>query len=157
VSLRYEEIAEIMKIIDGSACDEVIVETGDVKLVVRRGGTPPPVAAPISSVVPSSSSSVAASKPAASAPAVVTAAPTIGGKEVTAPMTGTFYRAPSPDKPPFVEVGSTVRAGQPLCVIEVMKLFTTINAECDGRIAQIAVENAELVEFGRVLFVIEPA
>ncbi|CAM5408375.1 Biotin carboxyl carrier protein of acetyl-CoA carboxylase OS=Afipia felis OX=1035 GN=accB PE=4 SV=1 [Afipia felis] len=82
-------------------------------------------------------------------------AATKSGKEVVAPMTGTFYRAPSPDKPPFVEVGSIVRAGQPLCVIEVMKLFTTINAECDGRIVQIAAENSELVEFGRVLFVIE--
>jgi len=157
VSLRYEEIAEIMKIIDGSACDEVIVETGDVKLVVRRGGTSASVAAPVSPMVSSSPSSAAPSKPVSSAPAAVMAAPTVSGKEVAAPMTGTFYRAPSPDKPPFVEVGSTVRAGQPLCVIEVMKLFTTINAECDGRIVQIAAENAELVEFGRVLFVIEPA
>ena len=77
--------------------------------------------------------------------------------EVVAPMVGTFYRAPSPDAPPFVEIGSAVVKGQPLCLIEVMKLFTTIAAEHDGRIVQIGAENAELVEYGRTLFVIEPA
>ena len=71
-------------------------------------------------------------------------------------MVGTFYRAPSPDAPPFVEVGTVVKAGQPLCLIEVMKLFTTINSEIGGRIAQIGADNGELVEYGRTLFVIEP-
>lgn len=156
MNLRYEEIAEIMKIIDGSSCDEVIVETGDVKLVVRRGGISAPISPPIAPTV--SSSSGAPSKPVAAAPTSAPAvAATKSGKEVVAPMTGTFYRAPSPDKPSFVEVGSVVRAGQPICVIEVMKLFTTINAEFDGRVIQIAAENAELVEFGRVLFVMETA
>ena len=73
-----------------------------------------------------------------------------------APMVGTFYRAPSPDAPPFVEVGSVVRQGQPLCLIEVMKLFTTINSDVAGRVVQIGAENGELVEYGRTLFVIEP-
>ena len=72
-------------------------------------------------------------------------------------MVGTFYRASSPDAPPFVEIGSVVRKGQPVCIIEVMKLFTTINAENDGRVLQIAAQNGELVEFGQTLFVIKPA
>ena len=72
-------------------------------------------------------------------------------------MVGTFYRAPSPDAPPFVEIGSLVRKGQPICLIEVMKLFTTINTEHDGRVVEIGVESGELVEFGQTLFVIEPA
>ena len=72
-------------------------------------------------------------------------------------MVGTFYRAPSPNAAPFVEVGSAVRKGDPLCLIEVMKLFTTIAAEHEGRIVQIGAENTELVEYGRMLFVIEPA
>jgi acetyl-CoA carboxylase biotin carboxyl carrier protein len=75
---------------------------------------------------------------------------------VTAPMVGTFYRQPSPDAPPFVEIDSVVRKGQPLCLIEVMKLFTTIHAEQDGRIVQIGANNGELVEYGQTLFVIEP-
>jgi acetyl-CoA carboxylase biotin carboxyl carrier protein len=76
--------------------------------------------------------------------------------EVTAPMVGTFYRSPSPDAPPFVEIGTVVQPGQPLCIIEVMKLFTTINSEFAGRVAQIGAEVGDLVEYGRTLFVIEP-
>jgi acetyl-CoA carboxylase biotin carboxyl carrier protein len=153
--LRYDEIAEILKIIDSSACDELIVETGDVKLVVRRNGATGPAAAV--SERPDRPSA-AAPKPARremreASPVIET---TAGQSEVTAPMVGTFYRAPSPDAPAFVEIGSVVRAGQPLCIIEVMKLFTTINADVDGRVAQIGAENGELVEFGRTLFVIEP-
>jgi acetyl-CoA carboxylase biotin carboxyl carrier protein len=129
VSLRYEEVAEILKIIDSSSCDELIVETGDMKLVVRRNA--------------------------------VSGQPSIPRKtsaqmEVTAPMVGTFYRSPSPDAPPFVEIGTVVQPGQPLCIIEVMKLFTTINSEFAGRVAQIGAEVGDLVEYGRTLFVIEP-
>ncbi len=76
--------------------------------------------------------------------------------EVVAPMVGTFYRAPSPDAAPSVDIGTLVRKGQPLCLIEVMKLFTTIYSEHDGRVAQIGAENGELVEYGRALFVLEP-
>ena len=72
-------------------------------------------------------------------------------------MLGTFYRAPAPEAPPFVEIGAVVRKGQPLCLIEVMKLFTTIHAERDGRVVHIGAENGELVEHGRSLFVLEPA
>lgn len=158
MNLRYEEIAEIMKIIDSSSCDELIVETGDIKLVVRRNGAAgaSPVIERSSASPAAPSAAAAASKPAVSAQA---AKPEIssGALEVTAPMVGTFYRAPSPDAPVFVEVGSVVRKGQPLCLIEVMKLFTTINSEFDGRVAQIGAENGELVEYGRTLFVIEPA
>lgn len=78
-----------------------------------------------------------------------------GGRIVGAPMVGTFYRAPSPDKPPFVEVGAVVKVGDPLCVIEVMKLFTTIHAEFAGTIRQIGAEDGQFVEFGQMIFVME--
>jgi len=171
VSLKYEEVAEILKIIDSSSCDEVIVETGDIKLVVRRNSAPSHVApalaasaAPAVEAAPraradaSASSSATASAAAAAARSSTTErGPAAGQIEVTAPMVGTFYRAPSPDAPPFVEVGSIVKPGQPLCIIEVMKLFTTINSECAGRVVQIGADVGELVEYGRMLFVIEPA
>jgi acetyl-CoA carboxylase biotin carboxyl carrier protein len=80
-----------------------------------------------------------------------------GQIEVTAPMVGTFYRAPSPDAPPFVEIGTSVQRGQALCLIEVMKLFTTIYAEQPGRVVQIGAQDGELVEYGRALFIIEPS
>jgi acetyl-CoA carboxylase biotin carboxyl carrier protein len=159
VNLRYEEIAEIMKIIDSSSCDELIVETGDVKLVVRRNGAHG--AAPALDRPAASPAAPAAAAPKSAPSAQASHSEKIeadsGKLEITAPMVGTFYRAPSPDAPVFVEVGSVVKKGQPLCLIEVMKLFTTINSEYDGRIVQIGAENGELVEYGRVLFVIEPA
>lgn len=69
-------------------------------------------------------------------------------------MVGTFYRSPSPGAPPFVEIGSKVKKGDPICIIEVMKLFTTIHAEWSGTVKEIGAENAELVEYGQMLFVI---
>ena len=173
LALSYDEIAEILKIIDGSSCDELIVETGDMKLVVRRnsGGaahrvedntsgavsrhvsapTPPEPAQPTAGLNPP------AGAKSATKPAVKAATKAPHQVEVMAPMVGTFYRASAPDAPPLVEIGSTVRKGQALCLIEVMKLFTTIASEHDGRIVQIGAENGELVEYGRTLFVIEPA
>ncbi len=154
MSLNYDEIAEILKIIDSSSCDEVIVETGDVKLVVRRNGATGAAPSVASTAAPAAPASAVAQPVGQSAAVRVEAA--AGQIAVTAPMVGTFYRAPSPDAPPFVEIGSIVEAGQPICLIEVMKLFTTINAEIAGRIAEIGAENGELVEYGRTLFVIEP-
>lgn len=161
MSLRYEEIAEILKAIDSSSCDELVVETGDVKLVVRRngaGGMPTPVRETSAPSAAGAAAPAAAAPPAATA---ATAAPSItAGTDqivIAAPMVGTFYRAPSPDAAPFVEIGSVVRKGQPVCLIEVMKLFTTINAEQDGRIVQVGAQNGDLVEFGQTLFVLEPA
>ncbi len=159
MSLNYEEIAEILKIIDSSSCDELIVETGDVKLVVRRNGMAgaPPTIREMSTPATAEPAPAAPTRlvPAAATPAAGIAAG-VDQIVITAPMVGTFYRAPSPDTAPFVEIGSVVRKGDPVCLIEVMKLFTTINAECDGRVVQIGVENGELVEFGQTLFVFEP-
>jgi acetyl-CoA carboxylase biotin carboxyl carrier protein len=167
VSLRYDEIAEILKIIDGSSCDEVIVETGDIKLMVRKSSaaaaparTPAHEFAPQPAPPAELPSPAPASVPRAAPPSAMpgnSAAKAARQIEVVAPMVGTFYRAPAPDAPPFVEPGSTVHKGDPLCVIEVMKLFTTIAAEHDGRIVEIGADDAELVEYGRTLFVIEPA
>ena len=155
MSLTYDEIAEIIKLIDSSSCDELIVETGDIKLVVRRNGAAPGAAAEYveRGSAPVTVSPAAPQKVRGVAPKVGAVA---GQIEVTAPMVGTFYRSPNPEAAPFVDVGAVVGVGDPLCLIEVMKLFTTINAEAAGRIVQIGAENGELVEYGRALFVIEP-
>ncbi len=76
--------------------------------------------------------------------------------QVRSPLIGTFYRAPSPHAPPFVEVGTTVKKGTTLCIVEAMKVMNEIKAECDGRIKKILVENGSPVEYGQVLFLIEP-
>ena len=165
MSLTYDEIAEIIKLIDSSSCDELVVETGDIKLVVRRNGASAGAAAEYveRGSAPVAVSAAAPRKARAAAPKVAAAdaadaadATAAGQIEVAAPMVGTFYRAPSLEARAFVDVGDVVGVGDPLCLIEVMKLFTTINAEVAGRIVQIGAENGELVEYGRTLFVIEP-
>jgi acetyl-CoA carboxylase biotin carboxyl carrier protein len=179
VALSYDEIAEILKILDGSSCDELIVDTGDVKLVVRRntaggaqrlddaadpagralaGRTPPSTRTSTqqsAGAITTQNAPASAVGTAMPGPAVKAAAQTPNQLEVVAPMVGTFYRAPAPDAAPFVEIGSAVQKNQPLCLIEVMKLFTTIASEVDGRVVQIGAENGDLVEYGQTLFVIE--
>lgn len=155
MSLSHDDIAEILRLINSSTLDELVVDTGDVKLVVRRNNVTGQAEltdenAPRARRPAAQSNSGTRTEPSR----IATAA---GQVEVVAPMVGTFYRAPRPDAPAFVEIGSVVNVGQPLCLIEVMKLFTTINAESSGRVVQIGAENGELVEYGRTLFVIEPS
>ena len=76
--------------------------------------------------------------------------------EIKSPMVGTFYRAPSPDAPPYVNIGDIVEPGQVICIIEAMKLMNEIKSEVKGKIVDIQVENAEPVEFGQLLFILEP-
>ena len=160
MALSYKDVADIVKIIDASNCDEFIVELGDTKIVLRRGahGTEPKTGSltprPVQQLLPQSRSN---SAPSAAAPSLQEAR---GDAEnstsvMRSPMVGTFYRAPSPKDPAFVDIGSVVKVGDPLCVIEVMKLFTTIEADRPGRVSAIYVSNAELVEFNQPLFRIE--
>jgi acetyl-CoA carboxylase biotin carboxyl carrier protein len=159
VPLTYKDVAEILRIIDASMLDEISIEVDGTKIHVRRAGRDgatqslPAMTAPARWPGGTAAAAHAAREPAHPAPA-----PTLSASQhpVRAPMLGSFYRAPSPQEPPFVEVGSVVKPGDPLCLIEVMKLFTTICADKDGRIAQILAANGELVEFDRILFVIEP-
>lgn len=76
--------------------------------------------------------------------------------EIAAPMVGTFYRAPSPEKPAFVKVGDTISVGDKVCLIEAMKLFNEVTSEVEGRIVKVMVEDASPVEYGQVLFLVEP-
>jgi len=158
----FKEIGEILSIIDSSNCEEVVLETQEIKLVVNRHGAGRKAAESAAQVAPAAAAPVATTAPAPDAPSQPAAPVPVGPAEtepgsatVRAPMVGTFYRAPSPDAPPFVEPGSTVSQGDPLCVIEVMKLFTTIHAETAGVIESIGAENAQLVEYGQVLFTIK--
>lgn len=96
--------------------------------------------------------SPAAKEPAQASPAASSAQNLL---EVKSPIVGTFYRAPSPDSPPYVEKGSSVKKGQPLCVLEAMKMMNTLECEYDGVIEEILVSNGDLVEFDQVLFKIK--
>ena len=154
--LDYDQISEILKIIDSSSCEEFMLEVGDIKLVLRRrsgnGSAPPPFTERPVLASPAATSSSAAAPQLRPEPSRIHNEADV----VRAPMVGTFFRSPSPGAPPFVEVGSRVKKGDTLCIVEVMKLFTTIAAERDGTIAEICAENAALVEYGQMLFVMKP-
>lgn len=160
--LSFKEVAEILKIIDASQCEEVVLELGDIRLVVRRsaeGGAHATAGESKTALPPVrvSSAPPARDPTPSKAPVAKTPAVAPGRIEIRAPMVGTFYRRPSPRDPPFVEIGQKIARGAPLCLIEVMKLYTTIEAQADGVIEQIAAEDGTLVEFDQLLFVVKPA
>ena len=165
MALSYREVAEILKIIDASACEELILELEGTKLVVRRGaagngnagvGVADNPRSVSTDSVSSTRGAAAASAPPITKQAVAEERREDGLVELRAPMIGTFYRAPSPTEPPFVNVGDEVEVGDAVCIIEVMKLYTTIEAQHAGRVAEIGAENGALVEYDQLLFVIEP-
>ncbi|QRK04000.1 acetyl-CoA carboxylase biotin carboxyl carrier protein [Archangium violaceum] len=172
-SLDVDALREIVNILEASEVTRLVWQRGEERLFIRRGPVPAPTivhAAPVSpSVSPApvvaaapmvaAAPSVAAPAPAsmaAPAPASAAAAAEKPGHLVTSPFVGTFYRTPAPDQPAFVDVGSVVKKGQVLCIIEAMKLMNEIEADVAGRVAEILVENGQPVEFGQALFRIEP-
>ncbi len=140
---------------------EITEAEGKVRIVKSVAAEAAPVVyaqPPVMQAAPVVQAAPAAAQPAASAaaPAAVAPAPAAtAGHTVKSPMVGTFYRASSPGAEPFVEVGSTVKAGQTLCIIEAMKILNEIEAEVAGTVTQILVNNGDAVEFGQTLFVIE--
>ena len=132
--LDDEDVREILRIIDESELDEIRVETEGLSLHVVRGGAVP--AAPVE-VEPMLEE-------------------TGDGVTIEAPMLGTFYRAPAPGAPPFVDVGSTVEPHTIVCIIEVMKMMNSVHAGVAGTIAEVYVENGQPVEYGVRLFRVEP-
>ena len=152
MALSFKDVAEVLKIIEASSCDELILELEGTRLVVRRNGA----ASGAPAVEAAAAAAPAAGPDRPGSESAAPAAVDDGRVAVRAPMVGSFYRSPAPDEPPFVELGGRVAAGDALCLIEVMKLFTTIEAPVAGRVADIGVEDAGMVEYDQLLFVIEP-
>lgn len=152
-SKRLAEIADVM---EDRGLTRVRVEESDGTAVeLERAGAAQPVAVPMpmpgavtAPAVAPVAMPAAAPEPAAQAPA---AAPEPKGTEVTAPMVGVFYAAPAPGDEPFVRVGSKVKAGETLCIIEAMKVLNEVTAEADGEVLEICVADGDLVEFGSCL------
>ena len=151
-SKRLAEIADVM---EDRGLTRVRVEEPDGTAVeLERASAAQPVAVPMpmpsamAAPVAATAAAPAAPEPAAQAPA---AAPESQGVEVTAPMVGVFYAAPAPGDEPFVRVGSKVKAGETLCIIEAMKVLNEVTAEADGEVLEICVADGDLVEFGSCL------
>ena len=153
------DVTKLVDSLEGSDVRTLVWTRGGEKVVIRRGPAPvsvmAPAAAPVALAAPVAAPIPAPAAPAAPAAKAAEKAPEKPGHLVSSPFVGTFYRAPSPDSPPFVDVGSVVKKGQVLCIVEAMKLMNEIEAEVEGKIAEIYVLNATPVEFGEKLFRIE--
>lgn len=142
--MDLRKLKTLIDLVSDSGIAELEITEGEGKVrIVKFSQTQQPVAyataAPVAGAAP-----VATPEPS----------PVVQGHQVKAPMVGTFYRAPNPSSPPFVEVGQSVKEGEPLCIIEAMKLLNEIEADKSGVIKEILVENGEPVEYGQPLFVI---
>ena len=144
---RGERIRELVKIVQESGVGEIEIEDEGMRVSVRRADEP------LSAIpLPVSASQEADASTASTPPS----GPTDGTTRIESPMVGVFYRAPNPGAPAFVDVGDTVVPGQILCILEAMKLFNELKAETAGIVRSIHVENAQPVEYGELLFELEP-
>ena len=142
---RGERIRELVKIVQESGVGEIEIEDEGMRVSVRRADEPGTAAVPAVSGVALAEADLAAER-----------AHAVGTIRVESPMVGVFYRASQPGAPPFVEVGDVVAAGQTLCVLEAMKLFNELKADADGRVRTIHADNGQAVEFGTLLFELDP-
>ena len=152
--MNLKEIKEIIVLMNENGLGEIEIEREGLKLKLKKSALEGQVAAaaPAHYVV----ESIPAPKDAApSSPAAIDIAAQ-NTKEIKSPMVGTFYHSSSPEAAPFVEAGQTVEIGQVVCIVEAMKLMNEIKSEVRGKVIEVAVENAEPVEFGQTLFIVEP-
>ncbi|XXQ67405.1 acetyl-CoA carboxylase biotin carboxyl carrier protein [Neisseriaceae bacterium B1] len=154
--MDLRKLKKLIDLVEESGIAEIEVTEGEEKVRITRSVAAPAVqtiyaAAPMAAPMQQAAPAQAAPTPVAAA---ATAARDLSNAQKS-PMVGTFYRAPSPSAPAFVEVGATVKAGDTLCIIEAMKLMNEIEAEKSGVIKEILVENGTPVEFGEPLFIIE--
>ena len=157
--MDLKEIQNLIKFVSNSGVAEVKLEMDDVKITIKTTleGTTPEITylqqAPVAQAAPQAAPAPVAAAPVAAAPVAENA----NYITVKSPMIGTFYRKPSPDKPMFVEFGSTISKGDVVCVIEAMKLFNEIEAEVSGKIVKILVDDMSPVEFDQPLFIVDPS
>lgn len=159
--MDLKEIQNLIRFVAKSGASEVKLEMDDVKITIRTGSESettivqqvPMQAAPVIQQQAAPAPVAAPEAPAAAAPA------SDDSKYITikSPIIGTFYRKPSPDKPVFVEVGTNIKEGDVLCVIEAMKLFNEIESEVSGKIVKVLVDDSSPVEFDQPLFLVDPS
>jgi len=161
--MDLKEIQNLIKFVAKSGASEVKLEMDDVKITIKTGSEEttyvqqmPMAAAP---VMQQAAPAPAAAPATEVAPAAPTPVASEDSKYVTikSPIIGTFYRKPSPDKPVFVEIGTDIKEGDVLCVIEAMKLFNEIESEISGKIVKVLVDDSSPVEFDQPLFLVDPS
>jgi acetyl-CoA carboxylase biotin carboxyl carrier protein len=151
--MDIRKIKRLIELLEESGINEIEIREGEESVRISRGGTMAPQPTIQHYAVPAAG--VPAPQPSAPAAAAPAAGELPAGHVVRSPMVGTFYRAPAPGAKPFVDVGSRVKVGDPLCIIEAMKMLNQIEADKDGVVKTVLVENGQPVEFDQPLFVIE--
>jgi len=148
--MNIKEMKEMIQLMNENNLAEIELEKEGLKIRLKKApsGHIEQVIVQEPRVVTQAKSTEAAAKESSKAPAPAKST-------IKSPMVGTFYAAPAPDAPPFVQVGSQVEVGQVICIVEAMKLMNEIKSEVRGKIAEISVNNGDPVEFGQVLFVLE--
>ena len=144
-------IEKLANIIADTGLTEISLEDGEQAITLRKDM----IVASAPQVVAQAAPVAAPVAPAAQAPAAKADAPAKKGTPITSPMVGTFYKAPSPDAEPFVNVGSTIKSGDVVCIVEAMKMMNEIESEVEGKVVEICVEDGQPVEFGQVLMYVE--
>jgi acetyl-CoA carboxylase biotin carboxyl carrier protein len=150
--MELKDIKELISFLEGTGFAEVEIEEGEVRVRVVR--QPKVVAGPPAHAAPAQGAPGQAEPRVGGYDVRIPPAPE-PGRVITSPIVGTFYRAAAPDKPPYAEVGGTVKKGQVICIVEAMKLMNEIESEYEGRVTAILVEDGEPVEFGQPLMRIE--
>jgi acetyl-CoA carboxylase biotin carboxyl carrier protein len=151
--MDLRKLKTLIDLVSESNISELEITEAEGKVKIVKGGGP---AAPVQYVqTVAAAPAPSAPVPAAAAPVAKPAAPAATGHAVKSPMVGTFYRSSSPGAPAFVEIGSQVKEGDTLCIIEAMKILNEIEADKSGVITQILGENGQAVEYGQPLFIIE--
>ncbi len=162
--MKAKEIQELINFLSESGLEEVNIETDNFKVSIKRSAeqhviasaAPAVAAAPAAAPAPQAAPAPAPT-PAPAADSGSSAAADTNLVEIKSPMIGTFYRSANPESPAFVEVGSSVKAGDSVCIIEAMKLFNEIESEVSGKIVKVLVDNAQPVEYDQPLFLVDPS
>jgi acetyl-CoA carboxylase biotin carboxyl carrier protein len=162
MQLDHDQLRALLSLLGESDIQELRLEGDDFRLEVRRNLPGPASVAMVPASVAAAPmvplAAPAGAPPGPQAPSAPPPPPAARGdlQEITAPMVGTFYRAPAPGDPPFVEIGNRINAGQTVCILEAMKLMNELEAEVSGELVEILVDNGTPVEFGQVLMRIKP-
>ncbi|HAK60728.1 MAG TPA: acetyl-CoA carboxylase, biotin carboxyl carrier protein [Nitrospiraceae bacterium] len=154
--MNLKELKELIEILKNSDISELELERSGSKVRLRKGGDVTFQAMPRMEYPPAAIVAPAIQEQERQAVEHVEEAVTSNQIRITSPIVGTFYRANSPDKPPYVETGDIVKKGQVLCIIEAMKLMNEIESEATGKVVQALVEDGQPVEYGQPLFIVEP-
>lgn len=175
MKIDLDQIRELLTVVSSTDVTELTIEFGDQRITVKKApafvtptsdSSPKPImvktemssSTPVPVYVPSPPKPVAPSEPLRAVEPITDQRldEKNGSVEITSPMVGTFYRSPSPESPPFVQVGDRVSIGQTVCIIEAMKLMNDMPSEVSGKILKVLVDNGTTVEYGQPLFLVDP-